>query len=87
MLVAVDAMSPDNVCMRAAVEGIELMEQLLDSVPQIAVFDTSLRYHLPRPAAVYPGPYEWFSRSIRRYGVRYLDTRKAGQANALPWLE
>ena len=53
---------------RSELEGIELMEQLLGSAPQIAVFDTSFHYHLPQPAAAYPGPYEWFTRGIRRYG-------------------
>ena len=53
---------------RSELEGIELMEQLLGSVPQIAVFDTGFHHNLPRPAAVYPGPYDWFARGIRRYG-------------------
>jgi acetate kinase len=53
---------------RSELEGIEMMEQLLGSVPQFAVFDTSFHYNLPLPAAVYPGPYDWFARGIRRYG-------------------
>lgn len=53
---------------RSELEGIELMEQLLGPVPQIAVFDTGFHHNLPLPAAVYPGPYDWFSRGIRRYG-------------------
>jgi acetate kinase len=53
---------------RSELEGIEMMEQLLGSVPQFAVFDTGFHYNLPLPAAVYPGPYDWFERGIRRYG-------------------
>lgn len=53
---------------RSELEGIELMEQLLGPVPQIAVFDTGFHHNLPLPAAVYPGPYDWLVRGIRRYG-------------------
>ncbi|MEO0758301.1 MAG: acetate kinase [Cyanobacteria bacterium J06648_16] len=49
-------------------EGIELMEQLLDSVPQIAVFDTAFHSQMPIVAQTYPGPYHWFEQGIRRYG-------------------
>ncbi|MEL7356680.1 MAG: acetate kinase [Cyanobacteria bacterium J06560_6] len=53
----------------ANLEGIELMEQLLgDDVPQIAVFDTAFHSQMPKVAAIYPGPYEWASQGIRRYG-------------------
>jgi acetate kinase len=53
---------------QAELAGIDLVEELLGTVPQVAVFDTSFHRNLPRPAAVYPGPYEWFERGIRRYG-------------------
>lgn len=53
-------------------EGIEAIEKLLPHVPQVAAFDTSFHAHLPLPAAVYPGPYEWFERGIRRYGFHGL---------------
>jgi acetate kinase len=49
-------------------EGIEILENLLPSVPQIAVFDTAFHSHLPPAAFVYPGPYEWLEDGIRRYG-------------------
>ncbi|MEM6451520.1 MAG: acetate kinase [Cyanobacteria bacterium P01_D01_bin.105] len=52
----------------ANLEGIELMEQLLGDVPQIAVFDTAFHSQIPEAAAVYPGPYEWVKQGIRRYG-------------------
>ncbi len=52
----------------ANLEGIRVIEQVLPSVPQVAVFDTAFHKHLPLAAAVYPGPYEWFEQGIRRYG-------------------
>lgn len=51
----------------ASLEGIEAIEQVLH-VPQVAVFDTAFHSNLPLAAAVYPGPYEWFTGGIRRYG-------------------
>lgn len=53
---------------RSELDGIDLIEQLLGPVPQIAVFDTGFHHNLPLAAAVYPGPYEWLARGIRRYG-------------------
>ncbi|AFZ32360.1 acetate kinase [Gloeocapsa sp. PCC 7428] len=52
----------------ANLEGIEAIEQLLPSLPQVAVFDTAFHSQIPLSAAVYPGPYEWFEQGIRRYG-------------------
>ena len=52
----------------ANLQGIEVCEQLFGDVAQVAVFDTAFHAHLPLDAAVYPGPYEWFERGIRRYG-------------------
>ena len=49
-------------------EGIEAIEKVLGDVPQIAVFDTAFHNKMPKEAAVYPIPYEWFERGIRRYG-------------------
>jgi len=57
----------------AALEGIEVIEKLLGPVPQIAVFDTGYHQRLPMPAVVYPGPYEWFERGIRRYGFHGIN--------------
>ena len=57
----------------AALEGMEVIEKLLGPVPQIAVFDTGYHRKLPMAAAVYPGPYEWFERGIRRYGFHGIN--------------
>jgi acetate kinase len=52
----------------ANLEGIVAIEQILGAVPQVAVFDTAFHAQIPKTAAIYPGPYEWFEENIRRYG-------------------
>lgn len=52
----------------ANLEGIELLDQLLPTVPQVAVFDTAFHSHMPSEASVYPLPYELLDQGIRRYG-------------------
>jgi acetate kinase len=48
--------------------GIEAVERVMPGVSQVAAFDTAFHAHLPQAAAVYPGPYAWYERGIRRYG-------------------
>lgn len=53
----------------ANLKGIETMEQLLPSVPQIAVFDTSFHQTLPKKAFIYGIPYDYYENyGVRRYG-------------------
>lgn len=53
----------------ANLKGIETMEQLLPSVPQVAVFDTSFHQTLPAKAYIYGIPYEYYEKyGVRRYG-------------------
>ena len=69
---------------RAELQGIESIANLLGDVPQIAVFDTGFHQHLPAAAAVYPGPYEWLQRGIRRYGFHGINHQYcAGRAAQL----
>jgi len=69
---------------RAELEGMEIIEQLLGPVPQIAVFDTGFHRKMPLAAAVYPGPYEWFSNGIHRYGFHGINHQYcAGRAARL----
>jgi acetate kinase len=73
---------------RAELEGIEMMEQVLGAVPQVAVFDTAFHHNLPLPAAVYPGPYDWFERGIRRYGFHGINHEYCSKRAAqLLWKE
>ena len=49
-------------------EGIEILEEVFAKTPQIAVFDTAFHHTLPQAAEVYPVPYSWFEKGIKRYG-------------------
>jgi len=57
----------------AAIEGIEIVEKIFGSIPQVAVFDTGFHRQMPAEAAIYPGPYEWVDRGIRRYGFHGIN--------------
>ena len=68
----------------ANLEGIEAIEQILAQVPQVVVFDTAFHSQLPLSAAIYPGPYEWFEKGIRRYGFHGISHQYvASQASQL----
>ena len=61
--------------------GIRAIEELLPSVPQIAVFDTAFHQTMPEHAYMYGIPYSLYSKyGIRRYGFhgtshRYVSRR------------
>src|SRR5262245_23051560 len=57
----------------AELEGMEIVQKLLGAIPQVAVFDTGFHRNMPLPAAVYPGPYEWYEDGIRRYGFHGIN--------------
>jgi acetate kinase len=58
---------------RVELEGISLVEKLCGAVPQVAVFDTGFHSGLSEAAAVYPGPYEWALRGIRKFGFHGIN--------------
>jgi acetate kinase len=58
---------------RAELEGIEVIEKVLGSVPQVAVFDTGFHRRMPEAAVVYAGPYQWFESGIHRYGFHGIN--------------
>lgn len=58
---------------RAELQGIELVEQLLGPVRQVAVFDTAFHSRMPAAAAAYPGPHGWLDRGIQRYGFHGIN--------------
>ena len=66
----------------ANLAGIEAIEQTLGDVPQVAVFDTAFHSQMPQSAAVYPIPYEWFERGIRRYGFHGISHQYCAQRAA-----
>ncbi|PZD70900.1 Acetate kinase [Acaryochloris thomasi RCC1774] len=66
----------------ANLEGIEIIEELLGNVPQIAVFDTAFHSRIPDIAATYPGPYNWIEQDIRRYGFHGISHQYCTQRTA-----
>ncbi len=67
---------------RADLIGIETVEQVFGDVPQVAVFDTAFHSQLPPAAAIYPIPYEWYERGIRRYGFHGISHRYCAERTA-----
>ena len=72
----------------AQLAGIEAIESILDSVPQVAVFDTSFHRQMPEEAQRYPIPDEWLAMGIRRYGFHGIShaycTERAAQLMERP---
>ena len=68
---------------RLELDAMAAVEQMLGpSIPQVAVFDTAFHITMPEAARVYPGPYDWYERGIRRYGFhgishQYVSRRAA----------
>ena len=59
---------------RLELAAIAAMGKVLpDPSRQVAVFDTGFHSTLPPEAYVYPGPYEWLERGIRRYGFHGIN--------------
>lgn len=58
---------------RVELEGIALIEKECGAVPQVAVFDTGFHSDLPEAAAIYPGPYLWVQRGIRKFGFHGIN--------------
>ncbi len=65
----------------ANLKGIDAIESLAPNLPQLAVFDTAFYRDLPEVAYVYPLPYQWLERGIRKYGFHGIShqycTRRA----------
>jgi acetate kinase len=58
---------------QAELDGIAVARKVIPDVPQVAVFDTGFHRTLPAAAYVYPGPYEWLAKGIRRYGFHGIN--------------
>lgn len=73
--------APEHNEIEAAV--IDAVAGKLGGVPQVAMFDTAFHATLTLEAYVYPGPYEWLARGIRRYGFHGISyayvTRRAAE--------
>ena len=66
----------------ANLEGIEAIEEILGDIPQVAVFDTAFHSQMPSQAVVYPIPYEWLDKGIRRYGFHGISHQYCAQRTA-----
>ncbi len=64
-----------------ALKGISAVTELMPSVPQVGVFDTSFQQTMPEHAYMYALPYEYYEKyGVRRYGFhgtshRYISRR------------
>jgi acetate kinase len=65
---------------RAELEGMDIIEKRFGPVLQVAVFDTG--FHSREPAFVYPGPYEWLTQGIRRYGFHRINHQYCAERTA-----
>ena len=74
----------------ANVTGIEAVESLIPTVPQVAVFDTAFHQTMPPKAFMYALPYDLYEKyGVRRYGFhgtshRYV-SRRACEFLGLPY--
>lgn len=60
--------------------AIEMVSELFEEVPQIAVYDSAFHRTIPLHAAIYPGPYEWYERLfVKRLGFHGLSHRYASE--------
>lgn len=67
----------------ANLEGIRACRRLFPKARQVAVFDTAFHQTMPPEACVYPGPYAWWERGIRRYGFHGISHEYAAQRAAV----
>lgn len=62
--------------------GINIIESLSPTLSQMAVFDTAFYGDLPEVAYVYPVPYQWLERGIRKYGFHGISHQYCTQCAA-----
>ena len=62
--------------------GINMIESISPNMPQMAVFDTAFYGDLPEVAYVYPVPYQWLERGIRKYGFHGISHQYCTQRAA-----
>lgn len=66
----------------AHLEGIEAVETLLGTVPQVAVFDTAFHRKMPDYVTIYPIPYQYLQEGIKRYGFHGTSHKYCAQQTA-----
>lgn len=66
----------------ANLQGIKLIEKLLPNTWQVAVFDTAFHSKMPTTAAIYPLPYQWYEKGVRRYGFHGISHQYCAEKTA-----
>ncbi len=66
----------------ANLQGMEVIEQLLPQTWQVAVFDTAFHSQIPQKAAIYPLPYQYYEKGIRRYGFHGISHQYCAEQTA-----
>ncbi len=65
------------------ITGIKACQQILENIPQVAVFDTAFHQTMPKKAYIYALPYEYYKKyKLRKYGFhgtshKYVSERTA----------
>ncbi len=68
---------------RLELEAIQSVDRVFGpDMPQVAVFDTHFHATLEPSAYVYPGPYEWFEKGVRRFGFHGISHQYASRRAA-----
>jgi acetate kinase len=67
-----------------ALQVIEAAQNVFDGIPQYGVFDTSFYADMPKVARVYPIPYKYYEKGVKRYGFhgtshRYVSSKGEGR--------
>lgn len=63
-------------------EAIDCVARVFGDIPQVAAFDAAFHATIEPAAYVYPGPYEWLARGIRRYGFHGISYQYASRRAA-----
>jgi acetate kinase len=65
---------------RLELDAIQAVDRVFGpGMPQVAVFDTAFHVSLEPAAYVYPGPYEWLEKGVRRYGFHGISHQYAAR--------
>jgi acetate kinase len=63
--------------------GIRAIQELMPSIPNVAVFDTAFHQTMPKTSYIYPLPYELYEKyGVRRYGFHGTSHRYVAQRTA-----
>jgi len=67
---------------RSELGGLALIEKECPAAPHLAKVDTGFHSELPDAVAVYPGPYAWAERGIRKFGFHGINHQYCAERTA-----